>query len=658
MRAFFADGADKMHIPWAVEGLPMLLHLSVFLFFGGVIVFLFNINHAVFSSVIWWIGLFTIVYGLITVMPIVRHDSPYHAPLSRSVWFLYAGMNYVMFKVRASKPPGRHNSVVSWQHFSTLRYRYQTWMLGGVEKAAEDTVSERSSEFDIRIFDWTIGVLGDDEGLEKFFEAIPGLFGSKLVKNLESDFPEEILNKFWSSLDKFMKRTLSSNSVTETVKARRADICKDIMGMIPCHFRFRYDTISYYLDQAPVSIERLQAMTRWRTHTDARVADCAQARVAKKLANIQERDDDWIAFASVVCGLEVHDLRENIAHAGNNVLLATLIDVSRRTVHSLGSLAEFDIRHTLPGLQDAFCTRWNELVQEARKQGPYSTPVTILRRIRHLHIALHRGTDAAPTTDRSDLDLHHPSAYSLCFIASHRPHSPAHAPVPIQPDDPSNASPHHSTFGGSTVSRLVKEASTIAGSRSQFDLTTRGEIGDSFQASAATLSVLPVPTGQRPTDASSPGSANSELLAILSNGAPSRINISATPPRLRVRGLVNTGNKCFVNAVLQLLVHSPPFRNLFKELGDLKGRRGVGGLETVDGATPLVDATLRFFGEFMFKEKVLPPTQLSLQQPVGGKPREEEAELNFVDSFELTYMYDAMREKRQLGGLLVRFHAS
>ena len=27
MRAFYAEGVDKMHIPWAVEGLPTLLHI-------------------------------------------------------------------------------------------------------------------------------------------------------------------------------------------------------------------------------------------------------------------------------------------------------------------------------------------------------------------------------------------------------------------------------------------------------------------------------------------------------------------------------------------------------------------------------------------------------------------------------------------------------
>ncbi|KAH9989141.1 hypothetical protein BJV77DRAFT_698158 [Russula vinacea] len=259
MRAFFAEGVDKMHIPWAVEGLPMLLHLSVFLFFGGLVIFLFDVNHAVFSSVIWWIGLFSIVYGLITVMPILRHDSPYYAPLSRSAWFLYAGMNYVLFKVLASKSP-KSGVFVPGQRFSILKDCYRGWMLGGVEKAAEETMSEQSSAMDIRIFDWTIGVLGEDDSLEKFFEAIPGLFSSKMVKSLESDFSEDILNRFWSALDGFMNRTLSSNSVIESVKARRIIICRDIMNTIPYPITPLYDAFVDIVEQTPEFIKRLQAM--------------------------------------------------------------------------------------------------------------------------------------------------------------------------------------------------------------------------------------------------------------------------------------------------------------------------------------------------------------------------------------------------------------
>ena len=99
MRAFFAEGADNMHIPWAVEGLPTLLHLSLFLFFGGVSIFLFDVDREVFGYVVWWIGLFCLVYGVITVLPLIRQDSPYNSPLSTPAWFLHAAMSYVTIKI-------------------------------------------------------------------------------------------------------------------------------------------------------------------------------------------------------------------------------------------------------------------------------------------------------------------------------------------------------------------------------------------------------------------------------------------------------------------------------------------------------------------------------------------------------------------------------
>ena len=126
-------------------------------------------------------------------------------------------------------------------------------------------------------------------------------------------------------------------------------------------------------------------------------------------------------------------------------------------------------------------------------------------------------------------------------------------------------------------------------------------------------------------------------------------------PHLRARGLVNTGNMCFANAVLQLLVNIPPSWNLFRELGYLEEQRGPGVPETGGGATPLVDTTIRFFKEFMVGEESL-ATQQQSQLATGGTSRanEEGKEDSIVNSFEPTYVYDAMKEKRQLRRLLVR----
>jgi hypothetical protein len=71
-----------------------------------------------------------------------------------------------------------------------------------------------------------------------------------------------------------------------------------------------------------------------------------------------------------------------------------------------------------------------------------------------------------------------------------------------------------------------------------------------------------------------------------------------------------------------------------------------------------VDATARFFKEFIVEEES-PSTQQQSQPAAARTSRadEEKKDDHVVDSFEPTYLYDAMREKRQLIPLLVRSRA-
>jgi hypothetical protein len=774
IRAFFANGVDKMHIPWAVEGLPTLLHLSLFLFFGGLAIFLFNVDQEVFTCVVCWIGFFSMLYGLITLLPMIRHDSPYHSPLSTPAWFLYASIQYVTFTVLASITNSR-GWYQTWDRCDDLMIRYRDWMLDGVDKTAGETASEQSSKIDIGILGWTISALGDDDSLEKFFEAIPGFFNSELVYDVRDQLPDDISRRLSDALGGFLGRTLSSNSVTDSVKLHRLDICKSAMNLLPVSgiSTVLGNVLIYHWDHMSQTVEIGLTLAHWCTSNDKRTAAYARGIVSRVLGSVQERDDRWFELARVY-GLPDRDLRDYDAHGHDSVILATLIHVTRSAfrLNSLwgvsAELTRFDIRNTLSGLQHDFCTLWNEMVQEAKNQGPHTTPVLILREIRHLYIALHQGTDAAPTafspsTDLLDSILFEPSSYPLCDIGGHRPDSTAPLPVPLltQPAHSSDASTHHSSSGGSTLSRQVKELNAFVGPPSPSHLTKSSKVGDSSQAPAATPPALPVHTSPHPTDASltsavacalqdippvaslphpleeatqrdivapyvepdiskilstapmpvptpgtlapAPASAppalnktlqscdagaattskpllpassvaipascppsadpslpNTEFLSLFSSTTTSHPTSNVTLPRLRARGLVNSGSICFANAVLQLLVHSPPFRNLFWELGGLLGQRGAGGPETGGGATPLVDATVRFFKEFVFKEEP-PPTQQPPQQAAGRKPRESKEEKfknKVVDSFEPTYMYDAMKEKAQLKTFLVRSRAT
>ena len=711
MRAFFASGVEKMHIPWAVEGLPTLLHLSLFLFFGGLIIFLFNVDQEVFTCVVWWIGLFSVVYVLTTVLPLIRQDSPYHSPLSIPAWFLYASIRYIAFTF---------TSCSCWYHYPR-RYRdhimdrYRGWMLGGVEKKAEETASEQSSKIDSGILDWTINALGDDDSLEKFIEAIPGFFNSKLVKDLREELSYDRLS---NALDGFWHRTLSSDSVTDSVKLHRLNIYLNAINSLRRDAgvsSILWGILSDHLYQVPQTVEMGHILARWHSSNDRHTALYAQVIVSRVLATVRRRDDRWVELAARLYGLPERDVRDIVTHGDDSVSLAILIHVTREAIRSspllggFGAFTRFDIRNTLPGLQHDFCTLWNEILREAKKQRALSIPVEILRQIRHHYIALHQDTDAAPTafspsTDELDPMLWMTMSYSSCNIASHRPD---YVPVsiPTQPAHSLDALPQHSTSGGSTLSRQAKEPNVIAGLPSSSHPTTLGEIGDSSQA-AATSPALPVHTGPHTTDASPPGAVatppavnessesydagisskpsppastvvpfsipspspspspgdpplpNTEFLAFFGSTSltPSRPTNNVTLPRIRARGLVNTGNICFANAVLQLLVHSPPFWNLFRELSDMKRQHGAEVPETGGSSTPLVDATVEFSDEFVYKE-ALSITQQLQQKAAKGKVTENEEgkkEHIVVDSFNTRHMYIAMKEKRRLKDLLVR----
>ena len=751
MRAFFANGVDKMHIPWAVEGLPALLHLSLFLFLGGLAIFLFNVDHEVFICVVLWIGLFSVVYILITILPLIRHDSPYYTPLSIPVWFPYAIIRYATLAFTRSRSLDTFEAV---KRYRDLRDRYRSWILEGMEKTVAETASERSSDVDIGILDWTIDALDDDNSLEKFFEAIPGFFKSELVKDLRERLPDDISRRLSNALDGFWRRTLSSNSVTDSVKVHRLDIYLGATNLLPEAdvSSILFDILFDHWDQAPQTVAMGRTLACRYTSLHESTARYAQGIISRVLATVRERDGRWVELAARLFDLPECDVRKCVAHGDDSVSLAILIQITRKEFStvllwdSLKAFTRFDISNAFSGLQRDFCKLWNELVQEAKNQ-PRNSPVCILRSIRHLYIPLHQGTDAAPTafspsTHPLDRILSLPSSYPLCNIPSHCPDSIAHLPVPV-PTQPAH-SPGRSTSGRSTVNNAV------AGPRSLSHPTTPSEIGDSSPATTTTLPALPVHTPPRPSDASPPGAvvaspqdiratatlshplegttqrdvvvssteldvssaasmtaptptlvsmpvsnlntgkssesydadsasafkpslpvsslvgfsipassplshapllSNAESLSLLGSTTPSRPTGDATLSRLHARGLVNTGSMCFVNAVLQLLVHSPSFRNLFKELGGLKGQRGVGSPETGAGATPLVDASARFLEEFVFKEGP-PPSQ----QDAERKLREDEdatREHNAVDSFEATYMYDAMK-KSQLKDLLVR----
>ncbi|KAJ7235796.1 hypothetical protein C8J57DRAFT_1377409 [Mycena rebaudengoi] len=75
-------GIKRFDMCTVVEVIPLLLHSSLILFFGGLVAFLLPVNKVlmIVSAII--LGLVVMVYAGLTILPLIYLDCPYHTPLS------------------------------------------------------------------------------------------------------------------------------------------------------------------------------------------------------------------------------------------------------------------------------------------------------------------------------------------------------------------------------------------------------------------------------------------------------------------------------------------------------------------------------------------------------------------------------------------------
>lgn len=163
---------------------------------------------------------------------------------------------------------------------------------------------------------------------------------------------------------------------------------------------------------------------------------------------------------------------------------------------------------------------------------------------------------------------------------------------------------------------------------------------------------------------------HSNLLQLLSSGTILHSPPPSTGSHIHPRGLVNTGNMCFANVVLQVLLYSLPFWRLFSELGKYIGNGpvvGSGALKDGKG-TPLADA-MSVLGKYLELPKLIqllhrvaflnefkPPvesakqaTELTSSAPDAAKEKVHTHSKR--DSFVAAQFYAALRTKSRFDAM-------
>jgi len=436
VRAFVSGGYS---IPRVIEILPAMVHICLLLFVAGLLRYLSHIHRTIFLVVcgcagllpfvrFWivitssrWLGRspYTVFFSLIdllTVAVVIHGDSTTHGDNLPTDAIPSMGVVAI--------------TIFALGYFLVCSAFFKS---SSIKKRAEKA-SRQSKEIDTLILNSTLDGLREDDTREKFFESISGFYRSDVVKDLQQCLPKEVKSKVQFILIDFFRRTLLSDTIPGLAKFRRLAICITAADDTDTSTGSEYNfakIIYQYWHAIPQSVEFGEFLRSWDKWRNGRYA---QWIIANIVAKKDEHDDRWMALAMDYLGISQHVLQDYLAH-GDSIQLAILIHSIRHAMRSnfspfrlLPPLSRFNVLNTLPRLQHEFCDLWNTLAQNPPDREDPSASISILKAIRHIYVALHQGTDAAPTcfsASTEDVDgwLNHPLSYPLCDIPDHLPNS-------------------------------------------------------------------------------------------------------------------------------------------------------------------------------------------------------------------------------------------
>jgi len=400
-----------------VRTVPVLIHISLFLFFVGLPIWLININPKVGWPVLAWLGFCGIGYMIITVMPICHPHSPYFSPLSSFLRYCNIGMQLIFLGIFECTFRGRASN-------------FCTQIKLGMRKARIQAINVESQDHNLRVFSRAFGSLKQDSERWQFFDAIPDICTLQ-GKPLEMVI-RPMSTELSSALVKLMDRTFSSTLVEESIKLQRIEICMKAViatnNLLLGHWYFLRRVLKEwqeFLRSVPFGrfVQDWQDITDPTTILYMRCVVSAAIRTVptpvptpnEPWAQSSKRHLPWIQLVKQHLGVSESTLQEYLLQPHNLSLANLNCTVEHITqfdpelvsseVHSfvcdslnvLEPLCQFDVQGASPALRLKFCVLWNQLVQNHRGQTEnnhqtraFST--TTLDHIRSLHEALHGRT--------------------------------------------------------------------------------------------------------------------------------------------------------------------------------------------------------------------------------------------------------------------------
>ena len=220
VRTYLFEGKLNFHTRHIAENISLLMHAAIFLFFAGLIEFLYTINHEVAYFVIVAVSIFAFIYIVLTGLPVIFRQCPYQTPLSSILWYLGHGLVVALLWLFSWSS----NHVRAWKEEFCMRLHY------GITKHLVNK-ADLKNQIDLKALQFALRSCRDENDVEGFLDAIPGYLQSNDSESHIADIGE-LLNAKDEDIQLSRRMVLlfascvdADGRMDKTVRRRRAITC-------------------------------------------------------------------------------------------------------------------------------------------------------------------------------------------------------------------------------------------------------------------------------------------------------------------------------------------------------------------------------------------------------------------------------------------------
>ncbi|TDL22527.1 hypothetical protein BD410DRAFT_206686 [Rickenella mellea] len=217
IRAYLYEGIERFRMTAVVEAIPTLLHVSLFLFIIGLVIFLFPINLHIALIMLIILTAVGILYATVTFLPIRHKNCPYQTPLSPTCWKIAQRFNLLWYRFR--------------------NYRGEFPILGSLAEGRALVAmvpSPKQTQRDVAALDWVVESATDYSELARFFDAVPAFFRPSAGN------ADHVLGELGSRFDRsgpILQECLLQADIHSSTRRRRAVACMTALQAVAPKFR-------------------------------------------------------------------------------------------------------------------------------------------------------------------------------------------------------------------------------------------------------------------------------------------------------------------------------------------------------------------------------------------------------------------------------------